>query len=169
MHNCQNYLKEKFSDEYELIANAPNPFTLGYEPCMDVSPFLSPDEVSYFHTVIGVMRWMVELGRIDIAVEVSQFSSFVAMLRPRNLVNELHVMSYLKIKQNSRLVLDPSYPGIDMYEFKSNENWAPLYGGVQEAKPLNALKPLDKEVTLRMFVDSDHVEDKRTVAPGQDS
>ena len=64
VRNCQKYLKENFSDEYELIANAPNPFSLGYEPCMDVYPLLSPDEASYFQTIIGVMRWMVELGRI---------------------------------------------------------------------------------------------------------
>ena len=69
-------------------------------------------------------------------------------------------MYYLKIKHNSRLVLDPSYPGIDMPEFKSNENWASLYGDVQEAKPLNAPKPLGKEITLRMFVDYYHAEDK---------
>ena len=69
-------------------------------------------------------------------------------------------MSYLKIKHNSSLVLDPSYPGIDMSEFNSNENWAPLYGDVQEAKPLNAPKPLGKEVTLCMFVDSDHAGEK---------
>ena len=77
MRNCQKSLKENLSDEYELIANAHNPFPLGYEPFMDVSPLLSPDEESYFQTIIGVMRWMVELGRIDIAVEVSQISSFL--------------------------------------------------------------------------------------------
>ena len=69
-------------------------------------------------------------------------------------------MSYLKIKHKSRLVLDSSYPGINMSEFKSNENWAPFYGGVQESKPLNAPKPLGKEITLRMFVDSEHAGDK---------
>ena len=69
-------------------------------------------------------------------------------------------MSYLKIKHNSRLVLDPSYPGIDMSEFRSNENWAPFYGDVQEAKPLNSHNPLGNEVTLRIFVDSDHAGDK---------
>ena len=81
MRNCQKYLKENLSDEFELIANAPNPFPLGYEPCMDVSPLLSPDDASYFQTIIGVMRWIVELGRIDIAVEVLQLSSFLAMPR----------------------------------------------------------------------------------------
>ena len=81
VHNCQKYLKENFSYEYELIANAPNPFPLGYEPCMDVSPLLSPDEASYFQTIIGVMRWMVDLGRMDIAVEVLHLSSLLAIPR----------------------------------------------------------------------------------------
>ena len=53
---CQNYLKENLSDDYELIDNVPNPFLLGYEPCMDVYPLLSPDEASYFRTIICVMR-----------------------------------------------------------------------------------------------------------------
>ena len=82
------------------------------------------------------------------------------MPRHRHLVNALHIMSYLEIKNNSRLVLDPSYPGNDMSEFKSNENWAPFYGDVQEEKPLNDPKPLGKEVTLQMLVDSDHAGDK---------
>ena len=47
-----------------------------------------------------------------------------------------------------------------MSEFKPNKNWAPFYGDVQEAKPLNAPKPLGKEVTLRMFVKSYHAGDK---------
>ena len=64
VRNCQNYLKENLYDEYEFIANAPNSFPLGYEPCMDVSPLLSPDEASYFQTIIGVMRRILELGRI---------------------------------------------------------------------------------------------------------
>ena len=120
MRNPQNYLKENLSDEYELIANALNPFPLGYEPCMDVSPLLLPEEAFYFQTIIGVMRWMVELGRIYIAVKVSQLSSLLATPRQGHLVNALHIMYYLKIKHNSRLVLDPSYPGINMSEFKSN-------------------------------------------------
>ena len=32
VRNFQNYLKDNLSDEYKFIANAPNPFPLGYEP-----------------------------------------------------------------------------------------------------------------------------------------
>ena len=96
VHNCQKYLKEKFSDEYELIANAPNPLTLGYEPCMDVSLLMSPDEASYLLTIIGVMRCKIELGRMDIAVEVSQLSSFLDIPRQGHLVNALHIIYGLR-------------------------------------------------------------------------
>ena len=47
-----------------------------------------------------------------------------------------------------------------MSEFNSNENWAPFYGDVQDTKPLNSPKPLCKEVTLRIFFDSDNAGDK---------
>ena len=102
VRNCKKYLKENLSDEYEFIANAPNSFLLGYEPCMDVFPLLLTDEASYFQTNIGVMIWMVDLGRKYIAVKVSQLSSFLAMPRQGHLVISLHVISYLKTKHNSR-------------------------------------------------------------------
>ena len=162
VRNCQSYCKENFPKDsnFHLIKHAPNPFPLGYEPSMDVSRLLTPDEASYFQTIIGVMRWMVELGRIDITTEVSQLSSHLAMPREGHLMNALHIMSHLRWKHNSRLVLDPSYPDIDMSVFKSNEDWQAFYGDVQEAVPPNAPKPLGKEVVLRMFVDSDHAGDK---------
>ena len=74
----------------------------------------------------------------------------------------LHIMSYLKHKHNSRLVLDPSYAVIDYGKFKKKEDWTEFYGNVKEAVPPNAPKPLGKEVELRMFVDSDHAGDKAT-------
>ena len=68
---------------------------------MDVSHLLSPDKASYYQIIIGVMRWMVKLWRFDIAVEVSQISSFLAMTRKGHMVSTLHIMSYLIIRHNS--------------------------------------------------------------------
>ena len=62
---------------------------------MDVSPLLLPEEASYYHTVIGVLRWIVELGCVDIYVKVSQLSSFLAMQRKGHMVSALHIMYYL--------------------------------------------------------------------------
>ena len=41
---------------------------------MYVSLLLSPEEASYYHTIIGVISLMVKLGRVDIDVEVFQIS-----------------------------------------------------------------------------------------------
>ena len=68
VRNCEKHLKENFADEYALTKKAPNPFPLGYEAETDISPLCPDAEASYFQTIIGVMRWLVELGRIDIAV-----------------------------------------------------------------------------------------------------
>ena len=85
--------------------------------------------------VYGDNMSVIHNTSIDIAVEISQLSSFLDIPRQGHLVNTLHSMSYLKIKHNSRLVLDPSYPGIYMSEFKSNDNRAPFYGGVRRPNP----------------------------------
>jgi hypothetical protein len=71
-------------------------------------------------------------------------------------------MAYLRVKHNSRLVLDPTYAGIDYAQFNVDADWHAFYGDVEEALPPNAPKPLGKEVELRMFVDSDHAGDKAT-------
>ena len=91
--NCQNHLKENYSGEHELISNAPNPFPLGNNPEIYVYPLLLTDEASHYHTISGVMRWMVKLGRVDIAVEVSHISSFLAMPCKGHMVSSLHIMS----------------------------------------------------------------------------
>ncbi len=63
------------------------------------------------------MRWMVELGCIDIATEVSLLSSHLAYPHEGHLETALHIMSYLSQKHNTRLIFDPTYPKIDMGQF----------------------------------------------------
>ena len=46
---------------------------------MDTSSTLEPEAASYYQTIIGVLRSMVELGRVDIATEVSLLASHLAL------------------------------------------------------------------------------------------
>ena len=123
VRNCEDYLKKNYSDDCELTKYAPNPFPMEYEPSMDISPLLEAEQASYCQSIIGILRWMVELGRVDIATEVSQLSSLLAMPRKYHFVNALHIMSYLKVKHNSMLILDPTYPEIKHDDFKDREDW----------------------------------------------
>jgi hypothetical protein len=69
--------------------------------------------------------------------------------------------AYLHNKHNSTMVFDPSYPDIDMRDFKVCD-WKNFYGDVKEAIPPNAPPPRGKEVDIRLYVDSDHAGDRLT-------
>ena len=73
----------------------------------------------------------------------------------------LHMVSYLKLRHNTRLVLDPSYPIIDHSNFRKCD-LTDFYEGAVEAVPPNALPLRVKEVDLCMFVISNHVGNKQT-------
>ena len=52
--------------------------------------------------MIGVLRWMVELGRIDIGIEVSLLlSSHLALSREGHFEADIHMMGYLKHKHSA--------------------------------------------------------------------
>jgi hypothetical protein len=42
-----------------------------YQPELDVTKKLSPDDANYYQSLIGTLRWAIEIGRIDILTEVS--------------------------------------------------------------------------------------------------
>jgi hypothetical protein len=88
-------------------------------------------------------------------------ASCVAAPRKGHLDTVFHLFVYLEMKHNSRLVFDPTYPDIDMREFKECD-WKEFYGDVKEAIPPNAPEPRGKVVDIRLYVDSDHAGDKIT-------
>ncbi len=102
---------------------------------------------------------MVELGHVDIATKISMLFSDLACPREGHLENALHVMGYLKLKHNSWLIFDPTYPNIDQTAFPTFE-LTEFYGDVEKAIPPDMSPPLGKGVG--MMVDSDHVGEKRT-------
>jgi hypothetical protein len=148
-------LTGKLNGKYSIPARVDNPFPVDYDPSADLSDILDPECSSFYQHLIGVMRWMVELGHIDIATEVSMLSSYLVCPREGHLENALHVMGHLRLKQKSRLIFDPTYPDIDQNSFPSFE-WTEFYGNVEEAIPPDMPPPLGKDVDLHMMVGSDH-------------
>jgi hypothetical protein len=132
-----------------------------YRPEMDVTPELTPAMANYYQTQIGVLRWCVELGRIDIVTEVSLLSSHLCLPREGHLDTVFHLFAHLANNHNARVVFDPTYPAIDEDAFV-RVDWKAMYGDVKEALPPDAPAPLGKEVDLRLYVDSDHAGEKFT-------
>ena len=92
-----------------------NPFPSGHKPELDVTPELNDDLGSRFLQLIGILRWTIELGRLDIFVEVSQLSQHQALPRRGHLEALYHIFAYLKKHENgARIVFDPKTPDIDV-------------------------------------------------------
>jgi hypothetical protein len=62
---------------------------------------------NYFQSQIGILRWCVELGHIDIITEVSMLSTFLCMLREGHLDAVYHLFAYMSLYHNARVVFDP--------------------------------------------------------------
>ena len=54
-----------------------NPFPTDYDLDLDTTAELDEGHATYYQSQIGILCWIVELGRIDIAAEVSQLASHV--------------------------------------------------------------------------------------------
>ena len=52
-----------------------------YLPDLDVTPDLDLVNAAYYMSLIGILRWMVDLVRVDICLEVSMMYSHMALPR----------------------------------------------------------------------------------------
>jgi len=145
-----------------LPKRAPAPLSPNYRPEIDTSPELEPQQASYYQSLIGILRWIVELGRVDITCEVSMMASCMALPREGHLKQLFHMFSYLKNKHNSEMVFDPSDPEIDELLFQKEDWTNTVYGSCSEDKPPNAKEPRGYGFKIRAYVDSDHAGDSVT-------
>ena len=74
---------------------AENTFKMGYDPELNTSPELNLAAASYYLTIIGILRLMIELGRIDIITKVLLLSSHVALPKEGHLETAVHVVAHV--------------------------------------------------------------------------
>ena len=156
-----NLEKKMLTKGLKIRPNVRAPLSSNYRPELDSSDELDVEDASLYQSLIGCLRWMVEMGRIDICCEVSMMSSHVAMPRQGHLQQLYQMFGYLKCHHNARIMMDPSYPEILEHEFPKHE-WKKFYKVSEEAVPPNAPKPLGLELVIRAYVDADHAGDKIT-------
>ena len=114
MKNVKKKLKDngfeynrKLSDvRYSLKQHFSN---VNYPPELDVTEVCNDELYTYYANLIGVLRWMVELGRVDIAFKISVLSQHMAHLRKVHLIQALHIFKYLDTHKENMLNFDPTY------------------------------------------------------------
>jgi hypothetical protein len=71
--------------------------------------------------LIGVLRWMIKLGRIDIMVSIAMLSRYLANPREGHLGEAIHVFAYLKAHDRSSLGFDHQDMLVDESCFHSSD------------------------------------------------
>ena len=93
------------------------PLSQGYRPELDQSRELDSKRGQYYQSLIGVLRWICELGQIDIMVAVSMLSRYVVSPCEGHLQQVFHLFAYLKHHKRSKMVFDDSEPVFDKSAF----------------------------------------------------
>ena len=147
--------------------SAKQPFSSpSYLPELDTSAMCDAAQTTYYQNLIGVLRCIVELGRIDINYEVSVLSRYLAAPRTGHLQQSLHIFKYLDIHRDNELAFDPTYLGIPNPSDNTKESkiarMKKYYPDAEEALPSNAPEPRGLPVQINCFVDADHAGDRVT-------
>lgn len=85
-----------------------SPLDVDYKPELEATPICNEEHASRYRQLIGILRWSVELGRLDILHEVSVLSQYQAGPRTGHLEAVYCIFYYLKHNPVRRIVFDAS-------------------------------------------------------------
>ena len=80
---------------WKMSNKADTSLTTTYRPELDISRELNVADAAYYQSLIGILRWIVELGQVDMCLKVSMMSSHLALPREGHLEQVLHIFAYL--------------------------------------------------------------------------
>ncbi len=137
------------------------PLASDYRPELEASAELKSDGVQLYQELIGVLRWAVELGRVDMLLEASLMSTYMAMPREGHLQQLYRMFAYLKTTSKRKIAFDPHHPKIRERMFQKH-NWHDFYRDVKEAIPGDMPIPRGNPMSTHCFVDASHGSDRAT-------
>ena len=138
------------------------PLPTDYRPELETSEELKSDGVQYYQELVGVLRWTVELGRVDILLEVALMSTHLAMPRIGHLHQIYRMFGYLKQYPKRKLAFNPMHPLISERMFKKYD-WHDFYRDSQEAIPGDTMPaPRGNSMSTHCFMDASHGSDRVT-------
>jgi hypothetical protein len=155
--NMEAHLKTKDRKLYPVH----QPMHTDYVPVLDVTPFLDDEETNFYQSQVRILRWMVELGRLDLYLYVALLSSYLFQPRQGHLEAVYYMFGYLKAHDRSTMVFDSNYINWKDEDFPRHD-WMDFYPDVIEEKPTNAPEPRGMPVQINMFVDASHARNKVT-------
>ena len=159
--NLETQLKKR---NMKLPSRSTTPMVSEYIPELDISEELCPDDITFFQELIGILRWAVEIGRVDILTELSMLSTYQAAPRQGHLEQVLHIFAFLKKNPKLTLYFDHTEPVLDssMFNNSTPEAFKEIYRDAQEEVPPHMPDPRGRRVTTTAYADASHAANKVT-------
>ena len=148
----------------QKLPSPATPMSSHYQPELDNSMELINQDINFFQEMIGMLRWAIELGRVDIYLEVSLLSAYQASPRQGHLEETLHIFGFLKKHPDLTLYFNPELPFIppDIFQGDNSDVFCDQYRGAKEEIPQNMPLPKGKPITITAYVDASHTANKIT-------
>mgnify|MGYP003321204368 FL=1 len=145
-------------DGYHLKTTAYVPFPTSYKPELDFSAELNDVLTSQYRQLIGILRWAIELGRLDIYLETALLSQYFASPREGHLEAVYHIFAYIKKSNKTAIVFDPKYVTLNESSFSDAKigDWQEIYGQLAEELPPSMPESKGSPVVITCFVDANH-------------
>jgi hypothetical protein len=131
------------------------PVTPGYHPEVDTYDTLDADATNLYQTYVGILRWCIKLGIIDICNALGKLSSFLACPRIGHMESVLQVFSYLSKHSQSKRVLDLIARDWSDHDW-SHPDWRSFNPGTVEQLSHDMPLPLGKPIQMNKFGDASH-------------
>ena len=127
----ENLLLEEGSTLRDTRTSGKQPLQSNYQQELEQSDELSAEMMSRYLQLIGILRWAVDIGRIDIFTEAAIMSQYSASPRLGHLEGLYHIFGCLKKHEMSKIVFDPKKTNIDEQSFApGTTDWRDFYGEV---------------------------------------
>jgi hypothetical protein len=149
-------------DQILLSTRVTTPVSQGYRPELDQSRELDAKRGQYYQSLIVVLRWVCELGRIDVLAAVSMLSRCVVSPLVRGTCNRCFISS-----RTCSTTRDRKWSSMTQSRY-SNESsfkicdWSEFYPDAEEVIPPDCPKEHRNGVVTSCFVDADHAGCKAT-------
>jgi hypothetical protein len=124
IEECSGDLSKLFN---RSSLNTPTP--TDYHPETDESPLLTGKSTQLYQSYIGIMRWSVELSRIDLVHMCTTLSKFMSAMREGHLTGAVHMFAYVKKHLQLNIVFDFQKRNWDDIEWVSHD-WSEFYPDV---------------------------------------
>ena len=154
-------------DEFNLkfpTLSPRTPFTsTTYRPELDTTPECNPEKITLYQNLIGICRWICELGRLDILLETNLLSQYMVSPREGHLRQLLNLFCYLDKHDRSWIVMNPEKFEIEWVPLKDEASpqermimMKRLYPDSTDPDPPGMPIPRGKSVQITVFCDANH-------------